>query len=342
MEYSSFKLQGGDTADVCCDACHGGDVNIAGRVNYAFFFLEYLPFVPLGKELVLTCNHCQHTLENKRLDVKLYKSLKRGLFKLYHILPMYTGLVLMILALCYWQYQAYQKELQTQAYITSPKVNDFYFLNYQGIAENIRPHEKYRLAKVTIVNGNEVSVVYSRYIYAKMSALKIDIKGGMVIDSRYFNRNEHKYTIPQFQAFYRKDIVTEVLRPKSNRLFGNVVVNDVSINKHYKNLADMHNDRGLAFMANSQVEGNIESAREYFSKAARLGLSKGQVNLAKSYLIENKEDNTKQALFWLDKAAHQGNQEAIKLYLSNCKSTNGCFKNEFKKNMKAAGFEVSD
>jgi len=338
MEYSSFTLQGGVTKNLTCSVCHVDEINIQGKIKYGFFFLEFLPFVPTQKELILTCNKCQHQLDNNAIDVQQVHSIKRKLFKLHLLLPMYAGLILSLLALGYWQYQMYQEQLRTRAYIASPKVNDFYFIDYRGVAENLRPSQRYRVAKVTVVNSEQISVVYSRYFYPRISSIKNALKGGMMVDSRYFNQKEHVFTVKQLTQYYDDDVLLAVKRPHNNRLYGNYVLNEVSINKQYKFLSKMYNDQGLAFMSHSEIEGNIEQAQQLFIKSAQLGFSQGQVNLAKSYLMS---DNISGALQWFERASLQGNQDAITLYLQHCKVSDGCFKNSFIREMKKAGFEVS-
>lgn len=338
MEYSSFTLQGGVTSKLTCSVCNIDEINIQGKIKYAFFFLEFLPFVPTQKELILTCNKCQHQLDNNTIDTQQVKSIKRKLFKLYLLVPMYAGLILSLLALGYWQYQIYQDELLTQEYIASPKVNDFYFIDYRGVTQNLRPSQRYRVAKVTVVNADQVSVVYSRYFYPRISSIENALKGGMIVDSRYFNKKEHVFTAKQRSQYYDDNVLLEVKRPHNNRLYGNYILNEVTINKQYKYLSKMYNDQGLAFMSHSEIEGNIEQAQQFFIKSAQLGFSKGQVNLAKLYLLDN---NTSGALQWLERASLQGNQDAIILYLQHCKVSDGCFKNSFVREMKTAGYEVS-
>ena len=43
MEYSSFTLQGGVTSKLTCSVCNIDEINIQGKIKYAFFFLEFLP-----------------------------------------------------------------------------------------------------------------------------------------------------------------------------------------------------------------------------------------------------------------------------------------------------------
>jgi len=251
---------------------------------------------------------------------------------------MYAGLFLSIFALIYWQYVKYQENMLTQEYIASPQKNDFYFINYHGINKNTRPNQKYRLGKIVSVNNGKVFMIYGGYTYIKSSSLIRDVQGGMTYDSRYFNAEEHGFTLEQLNKLYNDDAILAVKRPVNNRLYGNVVIDEISINKKYRSLAEMHNDQGLAFMQYSHIEENLDNAYKYFLKSSENGYSKGQVNLSKLYIGAGEIDK---ALYWLEKAAVQGNKVATKLYVENCKSINNCDQDSFIKQLKDIGYNIS-
>jgi len=331
-------LDGGQVEDLSCNHCDFDKFNIKGKVKYAFLFLEFIPFFPINKKVILSCAKCEKVLNNNAIDTSLFKSIKKNIFKLYFILPMYTGLFLSVLALVYWQYVKHQENLITQDHIQSPRKNDFYFIDYQKINKNTRPNQHYRLGKVVSVNDGLVSLIYGGFTYTKSSSLIRDVQGGMTYDSRYFNAIEHNFTLEQLQNLYNDDAILAVKRPVHNRLYGNVVIDSVSINKSYSSLAEMHNDKGLAFMNYSHIDSNLDNAYKFFLKSSESGFSKGQVNLSKLYLGAGKIEK---ALYWLDKASIQGNSVAIKLYIENCKTVNGCEKSIFISKLKDIGYDVS-
>ncbi len=338
MEYSYFTLNGGQVGNLACEHCNFDQFNIKGKIKYAFLFLESIPFFPLKKKIILSCVKCHNILNNSSIDSGLYKSIKKNTFKFHFMFPMYTGLFLSVLALVYWQYVKYQENLLTQAHIQSPRKHDFYFINYHKINKNTRPNQHYRLGKVVSVNNGLVSLIYGGFTYTKSSSLIRDVQGGMTYDSRYFNADEHSFTIEQLQNLYNDDAILAVRRPINNRLYGNVVIDSISINKSYRTLAEMYNDKGLAFMTYSHIESNLDNAYKYFIKSSENGFSKGQVNLSKLYLGAGEINK---ALYWLDKASIQGNAVAIKLYIENCKTVNGCEKSIFINKLTEIGYDVS-
>ena len=58
-----------------------------------------------------------------------------------------------------------------------------------------------------------------------------DVQGGMTYDSRYFNTEEHSFTKTQLQQLYDDEGILAIKRPINNRLYGNVVIDSISINK---------------------------------------------------------------------------------------------------------------
>ncbi|MFT5003505.1 MAG: hypothetical protein ACI952_001858, partial [Flavobacteriales bacterium] len=45
-------------------------------------------------------------------------------------------------------------------YLTSPKVDDIYFLDFRLLSENLRPNEKYRIVKVVDITSDIVKLIY--------------------------------------------------------------------------------------------------------------------------------------------------------------------------------------
>jgi hypothetical protein len=338
LEYSYLTLNGGDVGSLECKYCQFNGFTIEGKIKYGFFFLEYLPFVPLKKTLTLHCKQCKKTHSNKSIDPNLYKEIQKKVFKFRCILPLYTGLILTLLGLGYWQYLTFQENALIQTYIHSPQKDDYYFINYKKINENSRPNQKYRLGKVVSINNGLVTMIYGGFTYTRVASLINDVQGGMTYDSRYFMKGEHHFTISELEQYYDDSAVLFVKRPVNNRLYGHVVIGSISTNKKYKLLAEMYNDKGLAFMKHSNIKENLANANKYFLKSAEGGYSKGQVNLSKLLIGIGKID---EALYWLNIAALQGNPVATKLYMDNCKSINNCNKTKFILELKNKGFNVS-
>lgn len=336
MEYGYRILAGGETNELSCCHCQNEQFTVKGKIKYAFIFLQYLPFVPLKREVILTCNQCQH-VHNNALDPNIVNDIKKQLFKFYIIIPMFTGLILSLLAIAYWQYGQYHERVLTQEYLSTPHVNDFYFVNNQKLQENQRPNENYRLAKVVSIGKNVVSLVYARFTFQKENMIKKDIQSGMVIDSRYFAKKQYLFTFDKLQQLLNEQAILLVKRPLHNKLYGNLVINNASKVTKGDSLGQFFNNKGEAFMLISHVKENLNNAHKYFLKSAGIGYTPAQINLSRWYINEGK---LKEALNWLKIASYKGDKTAINLYLINCPKIEKCDGKKFSEEVTALGFSL--
>jgi len=336
MEYRQIVFNESTTDSLVCHACDSKQHHIVATLKYAFMFLEYLPFFPVKQSIKISCQHCQRIYENKAVNSDILKKIKQESFRFFKLIPMFSGLILSLFFFLFWSYGKYQEHVLAQQYISSPKVNDFYYIDHSGIKEQLRLNQKYLLAKVVSINDKTVSMVFSRFRFKNKTSLEKDLRGGMVIDPRYFNQKHHQFSIEKLSALYEQNSVLMVKRPFNYRLFGNVVVSAFSAsNKKIRGMRE--NDQGLAFMQHSDVQSNIENAEKYFLQSANMGYSKGQLNLARLYLTSNRIN---EALIWLNKSALQGNEQAIKLYWDNCEQTEHCNISTFEQALSDSGFIV--
>ena len=336
MEYRYLKFKEESTDKLCCEVCLHTHHSVIGSVKYGFMFLELLPFFPIKRKVTVACKSCKKIYNDKLINPVIYKEFKKSIFKFYRILPMYSGAIITLLMLFYWQWGLYQSELNTQKYIQTPKVNDFYYFNQRQLSGSLHPNEKYSLAKVVSINDGMVSLVFGIFRFKRESSIEKDIRSGMVLDSRYFNKQRYLFSGKKLLDLYDEQTVISVKRPIYNRLFGNVVISNPPANVQMIR-GGRENERGLAFLQHSSIKSNVDNAYKYFLKSAVIGYSEGQLNLARLYISSGK---TNKALHWLKKSALQGNSRATELYWKNCKLESGCDVSVFKKKLKVAGFQV--
>jgi len=337
MEYGHWVLAGGETNELSCCHCQHEQFTVTGKIKYAFFFLQYLPFIPLKREVILTCNQCQQ-VHNNELTSDVINAIKKRLFKFYIIFPMFSGLILSLLAIAYWQHAQYREGVATQEYVSTPNVNDFYFLNNQKLLEYQRPNQNYRLAKVISVGNDVVSLVYGRFTFQNESMLKKDIQSGMVIESRYFSKEQYLFTFDKLQQLLNEEAILLVKRPQANKLYGNLVINNTLKLGKGTSLARFFNNKGEAFMRVSHIKENLENARKQFFKSADLDYTPAQINLSRWYINEG---NLEQALYWLKLASYKGDKTAINLYLTNCQKVDKCDVRKFSADVTALGFSLT-
>ena len=334
VEYKQIEFKKITIDHLTCQSCGSKQHNVIGKLTYLYFFLEIIPFVPVKKSINIVCNHCDSSFDVDSLSSSAYKALSNKTFKLYALVPMYTGVIMILLALSYWQYDKYQDNLLSKEYIENPKVNDFYYINQTSINDKIPPNKKYVLGKVVSLTPNTVSLVFSRFLFENESSLASDIRGAKVIDAKYFNKKHHVFTREQLINFYQNDTVLLVLRPKNLKLFGTIVLTtNIGVNRKVEGYRE--NRIGLSFMLDADNKESLEDAERFFLESANKGYVQGQLNLARLYLDSNKIN---QALEWSKIAALKGYDLAIEFYTQHCSLSEDCDVAAFNAELIEVGF----
>lgn len=236
-------------------------------------------------------------------------------------------------------YKEHQKNVLTASYVAQPKIDDIYFLDFRLIQENLRPTEKYRMAKLTDITGDIITLNYSSYFYPQKHELNETIRFAQLRFEKFFQKKRNNFTVPQLQEMIESGAIFLVRRPEGNMLDGNLVVPDkqfgtskVFIPGNKENLA------GEEFL---KFEQSNYSAYENFKASADLGFAKGQVNLAQMYLTGKAVDkDIERALYWLKQGALQANESAIIKYAIVCEQVANCKVKDFYKVLLKSGVNI--
>jgi len=236
-------------------------------------------------------------------------------------------------------YKEHKKNLLTVSYVEKPKIGDIYFLDFRLMQENLRPTEKYRIAKLTDITGDIITLNYSSYFYPKKHELNETIRFAQLRFEKFFQVKRNNFTIPQLNAMVELGAILQVRRPDGNMLDGNLVVpdkqfetNKVFIPGNKENLA------GVEFL---KFEYSYALAFEKFKASAALGFAKGQVNLAQMYLTGKGVDkNVQLALHWLKQGSLQANESAIIKYGIVCERIASCYMDIFYQELLDAGVNI--
>ncbi|WP_448212450.1 hypothetical protein [Colwellia sp. MEBiC06753] len=326
MEYSESIINGGVTYKHQCLKCGCEKHNVRGNIRYAYLLLESLPIYPVGKSIKLECVNCLHIVEQAQLEKSLYRQLQSSVFTIYHFLVKFLGLFLIAFALFSWWQSAEQSQRNIERIVSYPQVNDFMLLDQRVLATDTRPHENYRIAKIVDVTGDTVSLVFGNILYRHESAFENAIAAGQTRVFSYFGGREYHFTETDLVALYERGGIVKAARPTANMLFGNFVINDTGYRIGSGYIAgEREYVSGLAFEQASYLEDHQIKAFNKFLAAAEMGFALGQIKLAELYLAgEVIETNLHSALIWLEKAALQSNESAVKKYAIVCKQTKGC------------------
>jgi len=251
-------------------------------------------------------------------------------------------LLIAFLVLAYNSSTAEQEDASSLDYIKAPQVDDIYFLDFRVLSDNLRPKEKYRLAKVVDITGEVISLQYGDFFYVRQQGLKDSIRYGQLRYRKYFQPKRYDYPLTELQTLWNSGAVFMVKRPVLGLLYGNYV------STQQEQVAATHyipgkrkNASASAFLKSNHIEDNLAQAFSLFEQSAQLGFAPGQVNLALMYLNGQYVDqNLKQALFWFNQAALQSYKPAVLKYGIVCKQVSDCHLADFYQALLESGVNI--
>ena len=254
--------------------------------------------------------------------------------------------IIVFLTLCFF---VYQKSTQSQQenddsllYLAMPKVDDIYFLDFRILSDNLRPNEKYRIAKVVDITGDVVTLLYGNIFYLRQQSLKDSIRYGQLRYKDYFESKRYDLTLTQLKVMHDTSAIYMVKRPDKNMLFGNYVNDpktELSTNLYIPGKRE--NLAGLSLLKSDYLENNKQQAFERFSASAQLGFAAGQVNLGQMYLNgEYIDKDFNQALYWLKQAALQSDKAGVLKYVIVCRQVSYCLEVDFYQELLNAGVNI--
>ncbi|MFD2167441.1 hypothetical protein ACFSJY_14395 [Thalassotalea euphylliae] len=331
MEYSESVINGGVTYGHKCAYCGNEKHHVKGAIKYTYLILESLPLFPVGKSVRLECTECLHIAERQDMASELYQKLSGSVFTIYHFLLKFLGVFLIAYGAYYWYQADNAHTLQTEKIVSYPQINDFMMIDYRHLSDDLRPHQRYRVAKVVDLTGDTVSLAVGNFYYRHESSFRDAIASGQTRAFNYFGKNHLNLRITKLNALYEAGGVTEAARPEGNMLFGNFVINDTGYRVGATYIpGEREYASGLAFEEANYLQDHEVEAFQRYEKSANMGFSLAQMKLAEYYMAgEVVEPNFHKALYWLESASLQSNERAVKKFTIVCSQTKGCDVNAF-------------
>lgn len=251
--------------------------------------------------------------------------------------------VLLLLAMVVDGYQKYyQEQRATDSYLSTPKIDDIYFLDFRVLSDDLRPREKYRLAKVVDITGDVVTLLYGNVFYWQQQSLIDSIRYGQLRHSKYFESKRYDFKVSELKVLRANEAIYQIKRPELNVLYGNYVT--PLVDGGHNNLyipGKRENSAGLSFLKSTYIEDNFSQAFDHFIRSAELGYAIGQVNLAQMYLnaqfVDKDLDKT---LYWLKRASLQSNKAGILKYVIVCQQVSYCDLGDFYQELTQAGVNI--
>lgn len=144
-----------------CPSCQRNESQIIILAKYVHIF--WIPVFPYKKSAMVFCTQCRLETDDENAimigtDNRAIKKLKSAV-----ALPIYlfSGLIIILLAIGYFTYAGAQDEKRDAGYIDSPLAGDVYLLKNEQDTTGY----KYYLMKVRDVTGDSLWVSYSSYQY---------------------------------------------------------------------------------------------------------------------------------------------------------------------------------
>lgn len=261
-----------------------------------------------------------------------------------HQLIYFFGFIVFVSA--YWFYSIQGKNevnQYTEQYIYTPQVNDFYFLDFRLLESDLRPYEKFRLAKVVDITGNIVTLLYSDFFYSQKGQIETAIKYGHLRYHDYFQSKRYDLSKQALRTMYHDQVIYRVERPRNQKLFG-YYISPENIKFRHEPLFVLGKKEylaGIDLLHNYFLEVNLSLAFEQLLASANLGYPQGQVALAELYLNDDFVDkNLERSLYWLLQAALQSYKPAVLKYIIVCKQVANCHTYDFYQTLLAAGVNI--
>ena len=128
-----------------------------------------------------------------------------------------------LLVIAYFWYVNKTERAESSTLILAPQVNDIYFLDFRLLNDKLAPKNKYKLAKVVRVTGNDVAIVYGRFFYQWQHAVVNSIQYGDLSNSDYFKPIPDYIPFNKIKEMQKNGAIYLVKRPIRNKLYDNFV-----------------------------------------------------------------------------------------------------------------------
>ena len=244
--------------------------------------------------------------------------------------------------LSYWFIENKNNTGKSNSYITHPKINDVYYLDFRLLSNNLRPTEKYRLAKVVDVTGDVITLLYGNYFYLNERSMINGIRFGHLRFKDYFSLYRNNFTRQQLANMQTKGAIFKIERPLNRKLHGNFIApqQQQATSKLFIP-GRQENIQGESFLKATNVNNHLQLAFDYFKQSAQLNYPQGQINLAQMYLHNTLEQkDLHKALHWLKQASFQSSKSAINKYTIICQQVKTCDINNFYQDLIDEGVNI--
>ncbi|MDH5381768.1 MAG: hypothetical protein OEW75_12990 [Cyclobacteriaceae bacterium] len=182
-----------------CNAC--GHTSTKIGIYQRYFHLFWIPTIPVGKRILLTCPKCQREREGKQLPEGIQT--KSGSLKSSVKTPPYifSGLAIVVLVIGFVFFNSHRNSEQTKSYFDKPAVNDVYAMyDPQETTEF-----KYYFMKVSEISEDSIYFLPNEFGYNRIPD-ELDVKDGFYPIIYSFDKQELQelFTEGDIKEIYRE------------------------------------------------------------------------------------------------------------------------------------------
>lgn len=156
-----------------------------------------------------------HAFESQHRKPKLSISLNKLVLLTFLLVIVYFG---------YEKYAAHKTEqAEASVLILTPQVDDIYFLDSRLLSDKLERKNKYKLAKVVRVTGDNLAIVYGRFYYQWQYSVVNSIQHGDLSNNDYFTLIPDYIPFSKIKEMKSNGAIYLIKRPIRNKLYGNSV-----------------------------------------------------------------------------------------------------------------------
>ena len=169
---------------VVCPSCGKEEHTTFGVLRY--FHIFWIPVFPTLKQPMLECAHCKKVLAGKEIPERTRREIAEAVFTSGRMLPMFTGLALILALLTFGAYQSSLDARRAEGYLQAPAAGDLYVVWLSRFAGDADPKYPYGVLRVKSLGGDRLELEVSRYGYAVLSGAEKAIRDAKYRQADYF------------------------------------------------------------------------------------------------------------------------------------------------------------
>jgi hypothetical protein len=159
--HKSIPTQSEVMTDTCAYCGTHNSVHVSVFQKYVFWF--WIPFLPAGKTGICECDVCKKVMNEREMSPNMLSVYQRLKANARIPIWMYSGVLLFILILSYWQVKERDQKKNSADLITAPAIGD--------VLEVKNKDQQFTLTKIIDIKNDSIFLMSSNYQSTEQSGL---------------------------------------------------------------------------------------------------------------------------------------------------------------------------